>query len=146
MSVIPAITYDDPNAAIEFLERAFGFQPTLLVTDDDGRVQHADLSGEGGSVMVGPSGWAEWAKSPRSAGGANTQTIHVMVTDVEAHCARARAAGARIVAEPSDQFYGDRTYRAADPEGHHWTFGQHVRDVSVEEMRKTSGLAVEYRS
>ncbi|BBK39258.1 glyoxalase [Allostella sp. ATCC 35155] len=146
MSVMPALTYDDPNAAITFLEAAFGFQPTLMVTDDAGRVQHAELAAEGGTVMLGPSGWSDWARSPRSAGGANTQTVHVAVADVDAHCARARAAGARIVAEPSDQFYGDRTYRAADPEGHHWNFGQHVRDVSAEDMRKATGLTVEYRT
>lgn len=68
------------------------------------------------------------------------------MADVDAHCARARAAGARIVAEPTDQFYGDRTYRAADPEGHHWVFAQHVRDVPADEMSANSGLKVEYRS
>ena len=46
MSVMPALTYDDPNAAITFLEAAFGFQPTLMVTDDDGFVQHAELAAE----------------------------------------------------------------------------------------------------
>ena len=146
MSIIPALTYDDPNAAVEFLERAFGFAVHLMVTDDAGRVQHAELTFAGGTIMLGPSGWADWARSPVAAGGANTMTVHVAVTDVGAHCERARAAGARIVAEPTDQFYGDRTYRAADPEGHHWTFGQHVRDVSTEEMRAATGLSVEYRS
>ena len=47
--------------------------------------------------------------------------------------------------EPEDQFYGDRTYRASDPEGHNWTFGQHVREVSGEEMEATTQLKVEYR-
>lgn len=57
--------------------------------------------------------------------------MHVDLTgDLDAHCARARAAGAVIAAEPGDQFYGDRTYRAVDPEGHVWTFSRHVRDVT----------------
>ena len=54
------------------------------------------------------------------------------VEDVDAHCARSRAAGARIVREPTTSDYGedywsDRTYEAVDPEGHHWYFIQRMR-------------------
>jgi uncharacterized glyoxalase superfamily protein PhnB len=63
------------------------------------------------------------------------QELYVYVDDVDAHYARAKRAGATILEEPTDQFYGDRRYRAADPEGHHWCFATHVRDVSAEEMR-----------
>ena len=71
--------------------------------------------------------------SPRSVGGANTQTIMLYVDDVEAHCSRARAAGATIFAEPEVHDYGadhwsDRSYGAVDPEGHHWWFTQRLRD------------------
>ncbi|MGE0719908.1 MAG: VOC family protein [Alphaproteobacteria bacterium] len=144
-TIIPALFYRDTNAALAFLEKAFGFRVHLAVSDGDGRVQHAELLCEGAQVMLGPAGWSDWAKSPDMVGGANTQSVYVGVADVDAHCARARAAGACIVAEPADQFYGDRTYRAADPEGHNWTFAQHLRDVPVAEMNAASGLKVEYR-
>ena len=62
---------------------------------------------------------------------------------MDAHCGRARAAGATILAEPSDQFYGDRTYRAVDLEGHVWSFGQTVRQVSREQAEAASGLKIE---
>lgn len=42
--------------------------------------------------------------------------------------------GAHILQELADQFYGDRTYGAEDPEGHQWSSGQPVRDVSPEDM------------
>jgi uncharacterized glyoxalase superfamily protein PhnB len=93
-----------------------------------------------GYIMVGNE-WAENIKAPGSVGGANTQTIHVQLTEgIDAHCERARAAGATIVAEPEDQFYGDRTYRALDPEGHMWTFGQTLRVTTPEEWDAASGL------
>jgi uncharacterized glyoxalase superfamily protein PhnB len=57
--------------------------------------------------------------------------------------ARARAAGAVIISEPADQFYGDRAYRARDPEGHIWSFAQNVRYVSREEAEKASGLKIQ---
>ena len=56
---------------------------------------------------------------------------------------RAREAGAEILQEPAEQFYGDRTYRARDPEGHVWTFAQNVRPFSVEESEKATGLKIE---
>jgi uncharacterized glyoxalase superfamily protein PhnB len=77
-------------------------------------------------------------------GGKNSQSIHVHLEDgIDAHCARARAAGAVVVREPEDQFYGDRVYSAKDPEGHVWSFAQTVRVVSREEAEKASGLKIE---
>ena len=70
--------------------------------------------------------------------------MHVQLEKgIDAHCERARAAGAVIVREPADQFYGDRVYAARDPEGHVWSFAQTVRRVSREEAEKASGLKIE---
>jgi uncharacterized glyoxalase superfamily protein PhnB len=85
-----------------------------------------------GIVMMGCPG-ADY-RNPKQLGQI-TQQLYIFVEDVDAHCARARAAGAEIVREPADQFYGDRQYGAKDPEGHCWFFAQHIRDVSPEEMR-----------
>jgi uncharacterized glyoxalase superfamily protein PhnB len=143
--VIPALFYDDAAAALAWLEHAFGFETRLCITDDKGVVVHAEMSHGEGRIMIGPSGWSEFARSPKSVGGANTGNIHIGVDDVDAHCAAARAAGAVIVMEPADQFYGARSYRARDPEGHNWAFAQHVRDVSAEEMEAATQLKVDYR-
>jgi uncharacterized glyoxalase superfamily protein PhnB len=73
--------------------------------------------------------------------GVNTQFIRIHMDDgLDAHCDTARAAGARILAEPEDQFYGARVYRAMDPEGHVWNFSQEVSTPSDEEMEARSGL------
>ena len=65
--------------------------------------------------------------------------------DIDAHCAHARKAGAKIAQEPETQFYGDRTYRAKDPEGHIWTFGVTVRKMTPDEWDKASGLITKTR-
>ncbi|HVJ53312.1 MAG TPA: VOC family protein [Aliidongia sp.] len=143
--VTSALYYEDVAAALDFLESAFGLETNLRVTDEKGAVVHAEMSHKDGRIMLGPGGWSEFAKSPKTLGGANTQNIHLQVEDVAAHCAQARQAGAKIVAEPSDQFYGDRIYRALDGEGHHWTFSQHIRDVSTEEMNAATGLIVDMK-
>jgi uncharacterized glyoxalase superfamily protein PhnB len=96
-----------------------------------------------GHVMIGPA-WNETTNSPLALEGKNTQSVHVhLQSGLDAHCERARAAGATIVREPADQFYGDRMYSAADLEGHVWTFGQTVRHVSREEAEQLSGLKIE---
>jgi uncharacterized glyoxalase superfamily protein PhnB len=138
-----ALSYKDPRAAIEWLEKAFGFEPTMIISDDAGNIQHSELSLGDGYIMVAGE-FEGLMVSPDSVGGANTQLIHVQLQDgIDAQCERAKAAGANIIGELEDQFYGDRTFRCKDPGGHIWTFGQTLRVVSNEDMEKATGLKVE---
>jgi uncharacterized glyoxalase superfamily protein PhnB len=141
-----AAAYRDPKAALDWLGRAFGFEVTMAIEgpDDDPTMCHYEMAVEGrGRIMIGGE-WAAWFRSPASIGGVNTQSTHVDIRgDIDAHCERARAAGATISAEPEDQFYGDRTYRAIDLEGHAWTFSAHVRDVTRAEAEAAIGQRIE---
>jgi uncharacterized glyoxalase superfamily protein PhnB len=142
-SLSSALCYRDPKAALKWLEAAFGFETVMVITDAEGNLAHSQMKFGDGTLMIGNE-WTADHKSPASIQGKNTQTVHVHVTqDIDKHCARARAAGAEIIQDPETQFYGDRTYRARDPEGHIWTFGQTVKTVSREEAEKVSGLKIE---
>ncbi|MDR7118867.1 VOC family protein [Caulobacter sp. BE254] len=137
-----ALCYRDPKAALKFLEAAFDFELVMLIEDNEGNLAHAEMSFGDGLVMIGNE-WTAQHRSPASIDGFNTQSVHIHLEgDIDAHCERARAAGAEILMEPADQFYGDRTYRCRDPEGHFWTIGAPVRAVSVEEAEAESGLKV----
>lgn len=141
-----AVTYRDPKAALSWLERAFGFEVTMAIEgpDEAPEMCHYEMAIDGRGRLVLGGEWADWARSPASAGGVNTQTTHVALAgDLDAHCERARAAGAEIAAEPEDQFYGDRTYRAVDLEGHVWTFSAHVREVTRAEAEAAIGQPIE---
>lgn len=141
-SLIPAVIYKDPKAALAWLEAAFGFELFMLIEDADGNVGHAEMRYGDAVVMVGGE-WSEANVSPAATGGRNTQSIHIgTIDDITAHCARARAAGAVILMEPAEQFYGATTYRCRDPEGHIWTVAQQVKDVSREEAEAASGLKI----
>lgn len=138
-----ALSYRDPKAAIDWLERAFGFKRVMVITDESGAVAHAELSFGDGQVMLGGE-WSEHHKSPASLDSRNSQSVHVHLTeDIDAHCARAAAAGAEILMQPADQFYGDRTYRARDLEGHVWVFGQTIKAISREDAERASGLKID---
>lgn len=145
ITFVPALAYRDPKAALEWLGKAFDFELTMAIEGPDGdpSQSHYEMGYEGrGRIMIG-SEWNEWMRSPASTGGKNTTSTHVQVTrDLDAHCERARAAGAEILVEPADQFYGDRVYRCADPEGHHWTFAMHVRDVTRAEAEAAIGQPI----
>ncbi|HWW85876.1 MAG TPA: VOC family protein [Vicinamibacterales bacterium] len=135
----PALFYDNAATAIDWLCRAFGFEVRLKVEGDNGRIEHSELVYGEGVIMVGQAGanprrpGLTFPTSPKSVGGANTQTLMLYVDDVDAHCSRARAAGATIFMEPEIHDYGpdywsDRSYGAVDSEGHHWWFTQRLRD------------------
>lgn len=136
-----ALCYVDPNAAFKWLEDAFGFEPLMVLLDENDRIAHSEMTFGTSLIMVG-SEWSEDHRSPKNLGLKNTQTVHVQLDkgeSIDAHCEQARKAGAEILQEPDTQFYGDRTYRARDPEGHIWTFGVTVNEMAPEEWDKASG-------
>jgi len=126
--IIPTLRYHDAPAAIEFLCRAFGFEKHLVVPGEDGTVAHAQLTLGDGMIMLGSARDDEFGrlqKPPRDVGGAGTQSPYIVVSDVDAHHARAVAAGAKVVMPPEDKDYGGRGYGCLDPEGHLWNFGSY---------------------
>ncbi len=129
--VTPYLLYADVAEALAWLAEAFGFEERLRFTGDDGRVNHAEMTiAEDGLLMLGSPG--PDYRNPKQLGAVSV-LVHVMVDDVDAHHARAKAAGAKIMREPADEAYGDRRYDAEDLEGHWWSFAQHVRDVAPSE-------------
>lgn len=147
-TVTPAIIYRDACTALDWLAKAFGFEVTMAIDPppDQPTMGHYEMDCGGGRIMVG-SEWTDLARSPARNGGVNTQFLHVQLADgIDRHCEQARAAGADIVQEPQDEFYGDRTYRAIDLDGHMWTFAMHVRDVSKAEAEAAIGVPIEAKN
>jgi uncharacterized glyoxalase superfamily protein PhnB len=132
------VVYQDAAAAIEWLCDAFGFQVRLKVEGENGRIEHCELEYGDGLIMIAqeaadsPKKFKQTFRSPRSLGGANTQTLMFFVDDADGHCTHARARGARVVEEPATHDYeqdhwADRSYGALDPEGHLWWITERVR-------------------
>jgi uncharacterized glyoxalase superfamily protein PhnB len=107
-----ALFYQDADAAIRWLCGAFGLQVRLKVAGRNGRIEHSELTYDEGGVMVAQEDadsvrpWKAAMRSPRSLGGAGTQSIMFFVDDADAHCEHARSRGARIVEEPATHDYG----------------------------------------
>jgi len=111
------LRYRRPVAAMRWLAEAFGFElPPNLPEEDDGQLRWIETQVGGASLMLFP------LEGDGGPAGAPTHVPFVYVDDVDAHCARAAAAGAAIV-EPIHQ-HGYRRYVCEDPEGRRWSFAQ----------------------
>jgi uncharacterized glyoxalase superfamily protein PhnB len=136
--LVPYLLYKDVGKALDWLSKAFGFvEFGERFTGKKGAVQHAamQISPNGEIVMMGCPG--PKYKNPKKLGN-TTAMLYIHVDDVDKHFKNAKKAKAKILEKPADTFYGDRRYAARDPEGHHWYFAQHTRDVSPEEMQKAA--------
>jgi uncharacterized glyoxalase superfamily protein PhnB len=133
-NIFPALLYRDAGAALDWLERVFGFEKLMVVPGPDGTVVHSEIGLGPGIVMVATAkpehGWVSPLDLP-----AVNQTIYVQVDDVDAHHQRAKAEGANITFDLKDTDYGSREYSARDLEGHFWSFG------TYRPSRKASGAA-----
>ena len=132
----PHLFYDDVAAALDWLVKAFGFEVRLRMTDKNGGVVHGELELADSLIMLGLTAENEAWESPRTFDGRVSQRLYIFVDDIDAHYARALSAGAKIIREPADQFWGDRVYECIDPEGHRWKFAQHLWDVDNRNLQR----------
>jgi uncharacterized glyoxalase superfamily protein PhnB len=124
-SIFPVLRYNDAHAAIDFLERAFGFQRHAVHEGDDGQIVHSELRFGDQVVMVSSAGAGD---SPFDQG-VGQAVVYVVVDDVDPLHETAKAAGAEIVMPPTDQDYGSRDFAARDPEGNVWSFGTYAPEL-----------------
>jgi uncharacterized glyoxalase superfamily protein PhnB len=132
--VVPFVGYEDAAAAIEWLERAFGFRENRAERHEEGgTIGHAELELEGAKIYLStPPGYANPLRLRDESEAARRSYdnpwvidgLFVEVTGLDAHHARAAAAGARILRSPEEPGIGFRIYTAEDPEGHRWMFGE----------------------
>jgi uncharacterized glyoxalase superfamily protein PhnB len=135
LRVIPELRYRDPDAAVEWLSRVFGFTETLRWIRPDGILGHADLELDGGVVMVAYGGQDH--RTPADLGQFSVQIIFFL-RSVDEHFRRSQSLGARILVAPTGKPWGLRQYLALDLEGHAWEFSAHIRDVPPEAWGATT--------
>ena len=124
-SIYPAVRYDDPRAAIEWLKSALGFEEHVVYPGEGDSIAHAELKLGGDLIMLGSAKDDPYGSSPKRLGGA-TATVYIAFdspAEVDAHYLRAKDAGAEIIRELSDTDYGSHDFGVRDPEGHVWSFG-----------------------
>ena len=130
-TVIPMIAYENGVAALEWLAKAFGFRERARQIGADGELSHGEMEVGDGVIMLAtptpdyqsPKHHREtcdqarkWSAVPWIIDG-----VLVYVDNLDAHFARAKAAGATILSEIQEDAPG-RRYRVEDLEGHRWFF------------------------
>lgn len=118
--------YRNAPAAIDWLCRAFGFEKHAVYPGPSNTIAHAQLTLEGGMIMLGSVNNNEHSKvmkQPDEIGGAETRSMYLVVSDADAVYKRAKSAGADMLIEIEDKHYGGRAFTCRDPEGHIWDVG-----------------------
>jgi uncharacterized glyoxalase superfamily protein PhnB len=133
-SITPYLYYEDVASALAWLSRVFGFREREKETmrDADEKVVHAAMELGEGVILMGWPG-VDY-KSPKRLGHV-TGNLYVYVDDLQRHFDHAKQAGATILSEVEETFYGDRRYGTADLEGHHWYFAEKIRQIEAEDWR-----------
>jgi PhnB protein len=121
--------------AIDFYKNAFGAREVMRIAMDKGKIGHAELRVGDAPFMLADEFPEMNFRSPQSIGGTPVNVL-IYVDDVDSLVKRAESAGAKVLRQPEDQFYGDRMATLEDPYGHSWSFATHIEDVSPDEMRK----------
>ena len=125
-TIMPALRYRDAAAAIDWLCKVFGFERHAVYEGPNGTIGHAELTLNGGMIMLGSAKDDEYGKhfkSPGELGGAETRSAYIVVDDADAVYARAQAAGATVLRPLQDTAYGSREFAVTDLEGHSWSVG-----------------------
>jgi len=125
-TVIPALRYRNAPAAIDWLCHVFGFERHAVYEGETGTIGHAELTLNGGMIMLGSAKDDEYGrnfKSPDHLDGIETRSAYIVVADADATHARAVAAGGTIIRPLQDTPYGSREFVVKDPEGHSWSVG-----------------------
>jgi len=125
-TVVPCMRYRDAPAAIEWLCDTFGFEPQLVVPNEDGTIAHAQLAFGNSMIMLGSVFDTEFGrlmKQPAEIGHFVTQSTYLVVNNADLVYGRALEAGAKILLDIKDEDYGGRGFTCRDPEGHVWSIG-----------------------
>lgn len=129
-SVMPVLVYPDVELAVDWLTASFGFVEHVRIGDHRAQLGFGD-----GALIVAD---ATHGRRPPGSDDQQTHSVLVRVEDVDAHYEAARAAGVRVLSEPTDHLYGERQYAALDLAGHRWTFTQSVADLAPEQWGGTT--------
>jgi uncharacterized glyoxalase superfamily protein PhnB len=138
-AIIPHLVVRGASQAIDFYQRAFGAEQRRRMDDPSGKVMHAELT-IGDSVMMVTDEYPGMG-NPAPGKEGSPVVLSLFTNDVDALWKRATDAGATVTLPLADQFWGDRYGQLRDPYGHAWALGQHLEDVSPDELRRRAEAA-----
>jgi uncharacterized glyoxalase superfamily protein PhnB len=108
---------------VDFVKQAFGAVESMRATGSAGGL-HCELKINDSMVMIGGGPGFD----------ARPTAIHLYVPDVDEVYARAMAAGATSLGEPSDQEYGERVAAVKDIGGNEWYIAKPFDSTPVPDL------------
>ena len=134
-AVTPMLTVADVKAAVNFYQKAFGFDKRGIMNGPDGKPIHAELTLRNTTLMLGPENLQRGARSAKSLG-ASPVMLYLVSENVDKTVAKALKLGATAQGPVMDMFWGDRCGTVIDPDGYSWMIGTHIAEPTPQEMKK----------
>jgi PhnB protein len=119
-SITPRLVVADAAQLVRFLTHAFGASGSFR-NDGPSEIHIGDSI-----VMVSEAGVRD----------AMPAFLYLYLEDTDIAYQRAVEAGATVIEEPQDMFYGDRRATVRDPFGNIWQIATHKEDLTLEEIRR----------
>jgi PhnB protein len=131
-TVTPYLNLKDAHQALDFIKKAFGAEEKFRMPMPDGKIGHAEIRIGDSMIMLSEA----MQKAPKQG------SLFLYVSDVDAVFSRAKAAGATVLQEPQNMFWGDRYAIVEDAWGNSWSIATHIEDVPPGEMEKRAEAAM----
>ena len=131
-AVLPMLVCRDVATEIDFCKTTFNAIEKVRRPGPDGKAAHAALTINEAMIML-ECEWPSVSSRPPQTDGSSPVIIYVYVENVDSAIERAVAAGGKILIPAKDQFWGDRTARIIDPEGHVWMISSRIEETTSTE-------------
>jgi uncharacterized glyoxalase superfamily protein PhnB len=141
-TLTPSLVVSNMRKSIRFYQDALGFEETYSMPGPDGELVHASIKNGSVELMLGPAGFSGEPFTGEVGKGVSLYLGVAETDDIDLLFERAKRAGARVIQEPHDEFWGDRIWSVADPDGYELVIARHVRDVTDEEMAQLMQTSV----
>lgn len=134
-SITPYLIVKNAKEALEFYKRAFNAREIFRMETPQGMIGHCEFE-IGDSRLMMADEFPQMGSTAPSEHQGRAFSLLIYVQNVDEVFNRAVEAGAKVIRPLQNEFYGDRMGTLQDPFGHNWHLGQHIEEVSPEEMKK----------
>jgi PhnB protein len=137
-NIIPTLAVADIDASVRFYAEVLGFDIAFTLPGEDGKLIHASVQRGDSSLMFGRVD----SNNPHDQGPLGRGVVLYATVadneDIDAYFQRVRDAGATVVQEPTDQFWGHRDWGITDPDGYLLFISKETQAVSADAMREAA--------
>jgi len=135
--MMPVLYVGNIQKSLDFYQKAFGFEPDMILNDDDGNLSYADMLYKGEKLLMiieEGSQMAPEGTSPLTSKTAPPMSLYVYCDNVDDLTSQAKLNQTTVLSEPEDAPWGDRTAVLKDPDEFVWCFATKIKAIETQQI------------